>query len=127
MKTIFVLGLIIAVGFFVARFFMRSKDLKNYHPSEVAQKMREPNVILLDVRTDSERERQKIEGSLHIPIQELEGRIKELEPYKDREIICYCAGGVRSVNAATTLKSSGYNASNLMGGLVAWNMFKANK
>jgi rhodanese-related sulfurtransferase len=47
--------------------------------------------------------------------------MKELEKYRSREIICYCASGSRSVNAALKLKKAGFKAGNLRGGIGKWN------
>ena len=53
-------------------------------------------VLLLDVRTPSEFASGHIENSILIPVQELEQRIAELEPYRGKTIIAYCRSGNRS-------------------------------
>jgi len=76
---------------------------------------------MLDVRTARERSYRSIPGSLHIPLHELNARMKELERYRSKEIICYCASGSRSISAALRLKKAGFNVANLEGGLATWN------
>ena len=59
--------------------------------------------ILLDVRESSEREICKIDGSVFIPLGELEERYKELD--SNKEIIVHCKLGGRSANAVAFLCS----------------------
>jgi rhodanese-related sulfurtransferase len=100
----------------------RTGGLTNYTPQEAAAKMKsDSNVILLDVRSDAERQQSSIKGSIHIPLNKIDSAVSELEKYRDKEIICYCASGSRSVAAAIKLKEKGFNASNLRGGIGAWN------
>ena len=42
-----------------------------------------PNLIVLDVRTQSEYDEKHLENSILIPVTELESRINELSQYKD--------------------------------------------
>ncbi|TYB78019.1 molybdopterin-synthase adenylyltransferase MoeB [Bizionia saleffrena] len=72
--------------------------------------------ILLDVRTPLEREHFNI-GGLHIPLQELDRRFKELQTEKD--IIVYCKAGMRSEMAIHILREKGLKNTliNLKGGL----------
>ncbi|MGA9406863.1 MAG: rhodanese-like domain-containing protein [Bacteroidota bacterium] len=97
-----------------------TRSLANYSGEEAKQKVASGS-ILLDVRTAGERKSNSIPRSIHIPVQELSARIKELEKYRSREIICYCATGRRSVNAALKLKRAGFKVGNLKGGIGTWN------
>jgi glyoxylase-like metal-dependent hydrolase (beta-lactamase superfamily II)/rhodanese-related sulfurtransferase len=75
--------------------------------------------LVLDVRTNGEREQNAIEKSLHIPLHELVDRIAEIPT--DREIVVTCAGGYRSSIAASYLRLHGANnVSDLIGGMMAW-------
>lgn len=64
-------------------------------------------VILLDVRNQDEYNAGHIEGSVLIPVSELESRLSEL-PDKDAAIIVYCRSGMRSAAAYNTLSANGY-------------------
>jgi len=55
---------------------------------------------------------------------ELGTRSDELLKYKDKEIICYCRSGNRSLTAAAKLKKKGFNSANLKGGIIRWNHHK---
>ena len=78
-------------------------------------------MVLLDVRTRGERAAQHIQGSLHIPLHQLEKRIDELQKHQNKEIICYCQTGSRSLSAAIRLKKHGFTVANLKGGIAEWN------
>lgn len=110
------------LAFLLIRRTLRMRSLKQYTPAEIDARLKlKDGLILLDVRTDAERQSGAIRGSLHIPIASLRSRVKELEQYKNREIVCYCASGSRSASAALLLKKSGFAAGNLRGGMADWN------
>lgn len=98
------------------------RGLKQYSPREVAEAMKQSgSKVLLDVRTAAERQRSSIKGSIHIPLHQLGGRVEELNRYRDKEIVCYCQSGNRSVTAAARLKKSGFKVANMKGGIAEWN------
>ena len=104
------------------RRMVRIRSLKQYSPQEVDALLGpQGNIVLLDVRTDVERKRSAIRGSLHIPLQSLRARIKELERHRAKEIVCYCQSGNRSVSAALLLRREGFTVANLRGGMADWN------
>ena len=111
-----------AIGYVFIRRQLLLRGLKQYSPVEVAELMKGPNKgVLLDVRTTAERQRQHIKGSLHIPLQELGRRMEELAKHRNKEVICYCQSGNRSVAAATRLKKQGFTVANMKGGIAGWN------
>ncbi|MEV8554727.1 MBL fold metallo-hydrolase [Streptomyces glaucescens] len=61
-------------------------------------------VVVLDVRRDSERAGGYIDGSVHIPIHELHGRIGEVP---EGTVWVHCAGGMRAAIAASLLDAAG--------------------
>ena len=76
---------------------------------------------LLDVREREEYREGHLEGSVPLPRGFLEMRIEEAVPDKRTPIVAYCAGGVRSLIAARTLKEMGYeNVTSMSGGYTAW-------
>lgn len=79
----------------------------------------EGDVQLVDVRTPEEREAGHIpDDTAHIPFDELQARAGELD--RDRPLVFYCRGGDRSASAADAFEASGFDASSLAGGIVAW-------
>ena len=63
--------------------------------------------IIIDVRKKSEFESEHVINAKNIPLNELNARFFELP--KDQPFIIHCAGGYRSMIAASILKSRGYN------------------
>jgi glyoxylase-like metal-dependent hydrolase (beta-lactamase superfamily II)/rhodanese-related sulfurtransferase len=61
------------------------------------------DVVVLDVRRDSERAGGHIDGSIHIPIHELHGRIGEVP---EGTVWVHCAGGMRAAIAASLLDAA---------------------
>lgn len=82
-------------------------------PREIDSRDRE-NIILLDVRTDLEQETGSIDGSVHIPLQQLRQRLGELD--KAKEIWAYCQVGQRGYYAERLLKQNGFKVKNVTGG-----------
>jgi len=77
------------------------------------------NYTIIDVRTTEEREKGYILNSIHIPIDELENRIKTLP--KDKLYITACGkGGGRSIKASEILRQNKYKAQWLCGGTIGW-------
>ncbi|MFC8420475.1 rhodanese-like domain-containing protein [Streptomyces sp. NPDC057236] len=62
------------------------------------------DVVVLDVRRNSERAGGHIDGSVHIPVHELHGRIGEVPP---GTVWVHCAGGMRAAIAASLLDAAG--------------------
>jgi len=77
-------------------------------------------VRVVDVRTAEEVAQGVIPGAIHVPVEELEERFREI-PDDGRPTLVYCAGGVRSVYACEFLTGEGYrNLFNLAGGMMTW-------
>ena len=78
-----------------------------------------PKPLLLDVRENWEVETCRIDGSVQIPMNLIPIRVNELDD--DREIVCVCHHGARSMNVAAFLERNGFaNVTNLTGGIHAW-------
>ena len=112
--------LLLIVLVYARRFFL-TRSVKRYSAVQLTDRMKESTFVLLDVRTAREVGTGSIKGALNIPAQELSRRMDELKKYADREIICYCQTGSRSLFAAARLKKEGYAASHLEGGIAEWN------
>ncbi len=85
-------------------------------PKSLAQRTHELQII--DVRHSHEWDAGRIEGARHIPLDELAGRIEEIDP--QRPVVTVCRSGARSGKAAELLQSEGFEAENLEGGMKAW-------
>ena len=80
------------------------------------------DTIVLDVRTEEEfyGPLGHIEGAILIPIDDLEGRVGELNSVKNEKIYVVCRTGGRSGRGKDFLNSNGFTAVNVDGGMVAW-------
>jgi len=80
-----------------------------------------PDLVALDVRTQSEYDGGHIYGAVWIPVSELGARIDELANHKDDEIIAYCESGGRSATASQILDSYNFTkVYNMLEGIQAW-------
>lgn len=74
--------------------------------------------VLLDVREDDEWRLGHAPGAVHIPLSDIPARYGELDP--DAELYVVCRQGGRSLEAVKYLVNIGYEAVNVVGGMVAW-------
>jgi len=79
------------------------------------------DVLILDVRTESEFAKGHLNGAINIPHFDIEERYKELNIDKNKPIITICTMGGRSRLAAESLSKLEFtNVSNIVGGLNEW-------
>jgi rhodanese-related sulfurtransferase len=93
----------------------------NLNVSEFSQKITEPGVIILDVRTPEEFVSGHIEGALNIDFNSgnFANEITRLNPSEKYAI--YCRSGSRSGQAASIMHKAGFHdVSNLNGGVIDW-------
>jgi len=77
------------------------------------------NLLILDVREPQEWEISLIEGTLHIPKDEVLQHLDALP--RDRDIVVHCRTGIRSADVIRTLQGQGYTRLyNMAGGINAW-------
>jgi hydroxyacylglutathione hydrolase len=72
---------------------------------DLAAARRGRRAAVIDVRRRTEREAGHIEGSVHIPLHELRGRLAELPP---GPLWVHCQSGYRASAAASLLQAAGY-------------------
>jgi glyoxylase-like metal-dependent hydrolase (beta-lactamase superfamily II)/rhodanese-related sulfurtransferase len=76
-------------------------------------------IAVLDVREPGEVSAGAIEGSVRIPLGQLQSRLGELEP--DKLVVVHCKSGYRSSIATSLLRRAGFHdIANLVGGFDAW-------
>ena len=81
--------------------------------------------LVLDVREPWERQTARVQAQgfelLEIPLNEIPGRVAELDP--DRPLACLCHHGARSQRVAMFLAQQGFGAvANVAGGIDAWSL-----
>ncbi|MBB1139917.1 rhodanese-like domain-containing protein [Myroides sp. WP-1] len=83
------------------------------------------SVLILDIRPLHQREVDYIEGSLHLDVYD---KLVAGDPTVFNEVnfdptvllVTVCAGGKLSLTAAALLRTKGFNAMSLQGGMNAW-------
>jgi len=77
-------------------------------------------VQIVDVREPYEWDAGRIDGSVHLPLNDLMGGAGDEELDRERPVVVVCRVGNRSELGAIMLQARGYDAHNLEGGLEAW-------
>lgn len=79
------------------------------------------DVIILDVRTPGEFDRENISGSINLPVDDIAEKILVSVPDKNKVIYVYCLSGSRSDFAVNTMRQLGYsNVFSMTSGLLVW-------
>ncbi len=86
------------------------------HPHELAGRI--DQLTVLDVRLLDEWERGHIQDARHLPLDQLEDHLDELD--RARPVVTVCRGGQRAAQATELLLARGFDAKTLDGGVLAW-------
>jgi phage shock protein E len=82
---------------------------------------KDASMIILDVRTPEEFVAGHVPGAVNIPYTHLPARLSELPDAGDKEVVLYCATGVRAERAAERMREHGYTRLlHLDGDMKAW-------
>lgn len=93
--------------------------MKAISAKEVQQALEQGQALnLIDVREIDEVESGHIPGIIHIPLGLLELRMHELN--KNEPYVIVCRSGGRSGNATQFLESQGFDVTNMVDGMLAW-------
>lgn len=76
--------------------------------------------VLVDVRTQAEWDGGHVPGAVHIPLDQLDARVAELEAHRKGEVYVICQSGGRSSRAVRVLAGHGFSAVNVQGGTGGW-------
>ncbi len=76
------------------------------------------NAVLLDVRTPQEYRSVRVPNSVLIPVDDLRFKFRELD--KNKKYLVLCRSGNRSAFATYALRQLGFDAYNVMGGIISW-------
>lgn len=85
------------------------------------------DLVVLDVRTNKEYEKDHLKNCLHIPLDELRDRIDELKVFQKERIYVYCAVGIRAHIASRILRAYGYETVNITGGFTSYQGYRGEK
>ena len=85
--------------------------------SELEDQLRDPHVMLVDVRTETEHAAGSIPGAINIDVNHLRDHLEEL---RGKHVIVHCQVGQRGHTATQILKGHEIKATNLDGGYLTW-------
>ena len=91
-------------------------------PREVAAMQNDgAPLVLIDCRTELEREIANIDGSLHAPLQDIRSRLQDLLEHEQSRVVVYCHHGVRSRQVTGFLRDEGFDdVRSMAGGIDLW-------
>ncbi len=93
-------------------------DTGDYTPRQVAELLGSSELQLIDVRQRDEYDAGRISGSRLIELADLPAAAGSID--RERPVIVYCRSGGRSALATEALRVAGFDAHNMLGGLLAW-------
>ncbi|MCS1381745.1 rhodanese-like domain-containing protein [Lysinibacillus sphaericus] len=93
--------------------------MKEISAKEVQQALADGQMLkIIDVREVDEVQARHIPGMMNMPLGLLEFRMHELN--KNEPYIIVCRSGARSGRATQFLESQGFDVTNMVGGMLAW-------
>ena len=98
-------------------------DAPRIEPGKLVERIekKDPNVVVLDVRTPEEFASGHVPGAKNIPHDQLPNRLAELAGAKDKEVVVYCRSGRRADMAIDTLSAQGFKRlMHLDGDMIKW-------
>jgi len=119
--TLLVLALVIS--FFVVIFFelrRKASGLINVEATE-AVRLINNDAVVVDLRSVDAYAKGHIVSARSIPLDELDGRLNNLEDVKSKPIVAVCDNGITSTKAVNTLRTAGFESVyGLKGGMSGW-------
>jgi rhodanese-related sulfurtransferase len=75
-------------------------------------------IQLIDVRQPEERDAGRIAGDRFIELSRLAAEVDSID--RGRPVVFYCRSGSRSAMASEAFRGAGFDAHNMLGGLIDW-------
>jgi rhodanese-related sulfurtransferase len=92
--------------------------MDDYSPQQVAELLAQGDIQLIDVRQPEEREAGHIAGDRFIELSQLGAEVETID--RGRPVVFYCRSGSRSAMATEAFLGAGFDAHNMLGGLIEW-------
>jgi len=96
---------------------MPVETINSIPATELAEKMKQGDIDVLDVRKEGEYQSEHIENVQHLALDYLQENLDQVA--SDKTYHVHCAGGYRSMIASSILKSKGINVIDVAGGFKA--------
>ena len=110
--------------FFSVSFAVSGCSQKNYQviSQEKAKEMmqKEPDCMVVDVRTEKEYEKKHILNAVLVPIEDIRAGKLDALPDKKQILLLYCRTGRRAEESAEILAEQGYLNVYSFGGILEW-------
>ncbi len=90
----------------------------DYTAQQVAELLQRDEIQLIDVRERHEHDAGRIAGDRHLALAQLRDQAETID--RDKQVVFYCRSGARSAMASEAFQRSGFDAHNLIGGLLDW-------
>lgn len=104
----------------------RQRTGTHLEPAEFQRLKNDPDVVLLDMRSNYEHRVGKFRGAVTFEMEnlrELPDHVHEIEHLKDKKIITYCTGGIKCEKASAYLLERGFqNVYQLHGGIIKYGL-----
>lgn len=102
------------------------KTGKHLEPDDFKAMLNDPNVVLVDMRSNYEHSVGKFKGAITFDMEnlrELPDHVQEIEHLKDKKVITYCTGGIKCEKASAYLISQGFSdVYQLHGGIIKYGL-----
>ena len=92
--------------------------VKEISTNQYRQQFSDAPHLLIDIRNSQEYITGPMEGAENIPLNKLPKKLTKLS--KAQPIVVVCRNGARGRDAVDMLQSAGFDASNLVGGIMNW-------
>ena len=92
--------------------------MADYTPQQVAELMAQREIQLIDVRQPEEHDAGRIAGDRLVVLSDLPGEVDSID--RERPVVFYCRSGSRSAMATDAFRGAGFDAHNMLGGLLDW-------
>ena len=90
----------------------------DYTPQEVSELLAAGDIQLIDVRTPHEHDAGRIAGDRLVELGRLASEVDTID--RSRPVVFYCRSGSRSAMATQAFAQAGFDAHNMIGGLLDW-------
>jgi rhodanese-related sulfurtransferase len=91
----------------------------DYTPQQVFELIEREDIQLIDVRQPEEHDAGRIAGDRLVVLSDLASEVDSID--RERPVVFYCRSGSRSAMATEAFRGAGFNAHNMVGGLLEWN------
>ncbi|SDH16670.1 UPF0176 protein [Dyadobacter soli] len=99
---------------------------KHLEPADFKAMLNDPDVVLVDMRSDYEHEVGKFKGAITFDmhnLRELPDHMHEIAHLKDKKVVTYCTGGIKCEKASAYLLDQGFtDVYQLHGGIIRYGL-----